>query len=157
MGKMSDRSQTMRTPGGKGVAYGAFASAFGLGLIHFVVNLVGYIHSPAEQQNVGLFVLWGGLPSLICFIFAAAALALARPWGGNRWLQPARAIAWAGSASMGLLSVWNLVLAVQREDFTIFVRVLGPGPWSLLGASLFGLAALAAGRRLTSARQLTLN
>ena len=145
---MNERNKRMQTMGGKWTGYGACASAFGLGVIHFIANLIGFINAPVAEQKIGLFFAWGVLPSLICFVFGLAALALVRFWGGRRWFQVALVITWTAFVMMSLHDIWHLILAVQRNDFRIFLYILGPGPWSLIGAVLFGLTAWRARRRL---------
>lgn len=145
---MKERNERMQTTGEKWIGYGAFAAAFGLGVIHFIANLIGFVNAPAAEQKIGLFFAWGVLPSLICFIFAAAAMTLVRFWGGRKWFRVALALTWTAFTFMSLHDVWHLILAVQRKDFMIFLYILGPGPWSLIGAVLFGFTAWRARRRL---------
>lgn len=146
--KINERNERMQTTGEKWMGYGAFAVAFGLGVIHFIANLIGFVNAPVAEQKIGLFLAWGVLPSLICFIFAAAAMVLVRSRGKRRWFRTALALTWTAFTFMSLHDVWHLILAVQRKDFMIFLYILGPGPWSLIGAVLFGFTAWRARRRL---------
>lgn len=48
---------------------------------------------------------------------------------------------------MSLHDIWHVILGFLHMDFSIFLRVLGPGPWSLIGSILFGLTAWNAQRQ----------
>jgi hypothetical protein len=145
---MSKRNERIQTIGEKWTGYGACVSAFGLGAIHFIVNLIGYINAPAAEQKIGLFFAWGVLPSLICFVFGTSALALVRFQRGRRWFRAALALTWTAFVIMSLQNVWHLILGLKRGDFFVYLHPLGPGPWALIGAIVFGLTARSARRRL---------
>lgn len=112
-----------------------------LGGIHFVGNLIGFLKAPVEEQNLMLFFVWGILPSAFCFIFAISALALVGFWGGRRFFRLWLTITWMAFVIMSLHDIWHLILGFLHMDLSIFLRVLGPGPWSLFGSILFGLTA----------------
>jgi uncharacterized membrane protein YecN with MAPEG domain len=145
---MNERNERIQTMGEKWTGYGACASAFGLGAVHFIANLIGFINAPAAEQKIGLFFAWGVLPSLICFVFGSAALTLVRFWGSSKWFRAALALTWTAFVIMCLQNVWHLILGLKRGDFFIYLHPLGPGPWALIGAILFGLTARSARRRL---------
>ncbi|GGD97321.1 hypothetical protein [Paenibacillus nasutitermitis] len=145
---MNERNEKMQTMGEKRMGYGACASAFGLGIIHFITNLIGFINAPAAEQKIGLFFVGGVLPSLICFVFGSAVLVLVRFWGSRKWFRAALALTWTAFVILSLQNVWHLILGLKRGDFFIYLHPLGPGPWALIGVILFGLTVRSTRRRL---------
>ncbi|GAA1468360.1 hypothetical protein NE857_22685 [Nocardiopsis exhalans] len=122
------------------LGYAAAAAGLLLGVAHLLVT--GWFAISGQQEVSPGYLVWMIGPLVVTLGLAAAALALVRPGAGR---APRRYLVWV-TGTVALLSfllsaVGFAPLFFGADPASLF---LGPGPYALPGAVLFGALTLSA-------------